>query len=73
MTNKQKAFDELKAWLEETADEPLETMGGFFDTPLTLEHELSAMRECGPSVESAKILEHDDHTAIICAKNTPPV
>lgn len=37
-----------------------------FDTPLTLEHELSAMREGGLSVESAKFLENDDHTAIIC-------
>lgn len=38
-----------------------------FDTPLTLEHELSAMREAGFSVEKTELLPNDDHTAIILA------
>lgn len=38
-----------------------------FDTPLTLEHELSAMREGGLLIKSADFLPNDDHTAIILA------
>lgn len=38
-----------------------------FDTPLTLEHELSAIREAGLSVEKTEFLPSDDHTAIILA------
>lgn len=38
-----------------------------FDTPLTLEHELSAMREAGLSIEKTEFLPNDDHTAIILA------
>ena len=39
-----------------------------FDTPLTSEHELAAMRAGGLSVESANFLENDDHTVIITAR-----
>lgn len=38
-----------------------------FDTPLTLEHELSAMRETGLFIEKTEFLPNDDHTAIILA------